>query len=218
VRGNPVKALSTRQEQILSFIRRFGHERGFPPAIRDIAGGCKVSSTSVVSYNLDILEKQGFIRRHHDVSRGIELTDRVILERPEYLVPLIGLIAAGTPIPVPTPDSWNVTAASDTVPVLEDLIRGRRDVYALRVKGTSMIDALINDGDIILLEYTNTVENGETAAVWLKAEKETTLKKVYQEKGRVRLQPANSQMGPIYTEPDNVEIQGRLIAVIRKVA
>jgi repressor LexA len=81
-----------------------------------------------------------------------------------------------------------------------------------------MIDALISDGDIILLEHTNTVENGETAAVWLKAEKEATLKKVYQEGDRVRLQPANSTMKPIYTSPDNVEIQGRLIAVIRKVA
>jgi len=216
-----VKGLSARQEQILRFIRRFGRERGFPPAIRDIVSGCRVSSTSVVAYNLDILEKQGFIKRHHDVSRGIELADRDNAESPgggEFQVPLIGIIAAGTPIPVPTPDSWNVTASSDTVPVLEDLILGRRDVYALKVKGTSMIDALIGDGDIILLEHTNTVENGETAAVWLKAEKEATLKKVYQESGRVRLQPANSTMKPIYTSPDNVEIQGRLIAVIRKVA
>ena len=213
-----VKGLSARQEQILGFIRRFGKERGFPPAIRDIVTACRVSSTSVVAYNLDILEKQGYIKRHHDVSRGIELADRDNTERPEFAVPLIGLIAAGEPIPVPTPDSWNVTSSSDTVPVLEDLILGRRDVYALKVKGTSMIDALISDGDIILLEHTDTVENGETAAVWLKAEKEATLKKVYQERGRVRLQPANSTMKPIYTSPDNVEIQGRLIAVIRKVA
>ena len=81
-----------------------------------------------------------------------------------------------------------------------------------------MVDALINDGDIILMQYVNTVENGETAAVWLKAEKEVTLKKVYAERGRVRLQPANSQMQPIYTEPDNVDIQGKVIAVIRKLA
>jgi repressor LexA len=218
--GGKVKGLSARQEQILDFIRRFGRERGFPPAIRDIVSGCRVSSTSVVAYNLDILEKQGFIKRHHDVSRGIELVDRdnAGSSRSEFQVPLIGLIAAGSPIPVPTPDSWNVTASSDTVPVLEDLILGRRDVYALKVKGTSMIDALINDGDIILLEHTNSVENGETAAVWLKTEKEATLKKVFQEGERVRLQPANSTMEPIYTAADNVEIQGRLIAVIRKVA
>lgn len=202
----------------MSFIRRFQRERGFPPAIRDIVSGCRVSSTSVVAYNLEILERQGFLRRHHDVSRGIELMDRAAPEPAEFQVPLIGLIAAGTPIPVPAPDSWNVTASSDTVPVLESLVTGRRDVYALKVKGTSMIDALIGDGDIILLEHTNTVENGETAACWLKNEKEATLKKFYAENGRIRLQPANSTMKPIFTTPDNIEIQGRLIAVIRKVA
>ena len=79
-----------------------------------------------------------------------------------------------------------------------------------------MIDALINDGDIVLMQYVNTVDNGEMAAVWLKAEKEATLKKVYIEPDRVRLQPANSQMQPIYADPENVEIQGRVIAVIRQ--
>jgi repressor LexA len=216
-RGIKVKGLSARQEQILEFIRRFGREQGFPPAIRDIVAGCRISSTSVVAYNLDVLEEQGYLKRHRDVSRGIELSGRDNQER-QFQVPLIGIIAAGAPIPVPMPDSWNVTPSSDTVPVLEDLILGRRDVYALKVKGTSMIDALINDGDIILLEHTNTVENGETAAVWLKQEKETTLKKVYRENGLIRLQPANSTMQPIYTPADNIEIQGRLIAVIRKVA
>jgi repressor LexA len=216
-RGIKVKGLSARQEQILEFIRRFGREQGFPPTIRDIVAGCRISSTSVVAYNLDVLEEQGYLKRHRDVSRGIELSGRDNQER-QFQVPLIGIIAAGAPIPVPMPDSWNVTPSSDTVPVLEDLILGRRDVYALKVKGTSMIDALINDGDIILLEHTNTVENGETAAVWLKQEKETTLKKVYRENGLIRLQPANSTMQPIYTPADNIEIQGRLIAVIRKVA
>jgi repressor LexA len=79
-----------------------------------------------------------------------------------------------------------------------------------------MVDALVNDGDFVLMEYVNLVENGEMAAIWLKAEKEATLKKFYAEPGRVRLQPANSQMQPIYVEPDNVEIQGRVIAVIRQ--
>ncbi|MBA7634823.1 LexA repressor [subsurface metagenome] len=96
------------------------------------------------------------------------------------------------------------------------MTQGRDGVYALRVQGSSMVDALINDGDIILMQYVNVVENGEMAAIWLKAEKEATLKKFYAEPGRVRLQPANSQMEPIYAEPDNVEIQGRVIAVIRQ--
>jgi repressor LexA len=98
----------------------------------------------------------------------------------------------------------------------EDLTRGRGEVYVLKVKGSSMVDALIDDGDTVLMQYVNAVENGEMAAIWLKAEKETTLKKVYAEPGRIRLQPANDQMQPIYAEPGNVEIQGRVIAVIRQ--
>ena len=96
------------------------------------------------------------------------------------------------------------------------MTRGKEEVYALKVKGSSMVDALISDGDIILMQYVNVVENGEMAAIWFKAEKEVTLKRFYAESGRIRLQPANSQMQPIYAEPDNVEIQGRVIAVIRQ--
>ena len=117
---------------------------------------------------------------------------------------------------MPAPDTWDVTAAAETLEVTEDLTRGRQEVYALKVRGTSMVDAMINDGDIVLMQYVNVVENGEMAAVWLKAEKEVTLKKVYREPDRIRLQPANSQMKPIYAEPDNVEIQGKVIAVIRQ--
>jgi repressor LexA len=127
----------------------------------------------------------------------------------------MGQIAAGKPIPVPTADTWHM-ASSETLEVTEDLTRGRTGVYALRVRGSSMVDALINDGDMVLMQYVNVVENGEMAAVWLKAEKEVTLKKIYVENGRIRLQPANSQMEPIYAAPDNIEIQGRLIAVIRQ--
>jgi len=167
---------------------------------------------------LDILEREGYIRRHPGISRGIELVTQSPAPRRSLRVPVIGQIAAGEPIPVPTPDTWDVTASSETLEVPEDLTQGRREVYALKVKGSSMVDALINDGDIVLMQYVNVVENGEMAAIWLKAEKEVTLKKVYSEQGRIRLQPANSRMKPIYTEPDNVEIQGRVIAVIRRLA
>jgi len=197
-----MKALSRRQKQILSFIRSFQRKRGFPPSIRDIVSACEISSTSVASYNLDILQRLGFIRRHRDVSRGIELLNAT----EKRLVPLIGYIAAGSPIPVPTPETFS-TAPIDSIEVTEDLVKGRENVYALRVKGTSMIDELINDGDIILLQQAERVENGETAAVWLKGEKEVTLKKVYSEGEKVRLQPANAEMKPIYANPDNVEIQ-----------
>ena len=213
-----MKATLSKQQHIIDFIRQFLVDRGYPPTIRDIVSGCGVSSTSVVDYNLNRLEKEGYIRRHREVSRGIELLAQSPVPGHRYQVPIIGQIAAGEPIPVPTPDTWDVVASSETMEVTEDLTRGREGVYALKVKGSSMVDALINDGDIVLMEYVNVVENGEMAAIWLKAEKEATLKKVYSEPDRVRLQPANSQMQPIYVEPDNVEIQGKVIAVIRQLA
>jgi len=209
-----MKALSSKQQNIIDFVRCFLVDRGYPPSIRDIVNGCEISSTSVVDYNLRILEERGYIRRHREVSRGIELLAWSPVLRCQ--VPIIGQIAAGEPTPVPTPDTWDVTASSETLEVTEDLTQGKEGVYALKVKGLSMVDALVNDGDIILMQYVNVVENGEMAAIWLKAEKEVTLKKVYVEPGRIRLQPANSQMQPIYTDPENVEIQGKVIAVIRQ--
>ncbi len=213
-----MRKLSSKQQRIFDFIRRFLLDRGYPPTIRDIQGGCGISSTSVVDYNLKVLEKAGHIRRHREVSRGIELLTRSLAAEFTVPVPIIGQIAAGEPIPVPNAEVWDVAAASETLGVTRDLTRGRDGVYALRVKGSSMVDALINDGDIVLMQYVTVVDNGETAAVWLKAEKEATLKKVYVEPGRIRLQPANSRMQPIYAAPDNVEIQGKVIAVIRHLA
>ena len=213
-----MKTLSSKQQHIIDFIHRFWMDRGYPPTIRDIVNGCGISSTSVVDYNLNILESEGYIRRHPEVSRGIELLSRSSARGHRLQIPIIGQIAAGEPIPVPTPDTWDITASSETLEVTENLTRGREGVYALRVKGLSMVDALINDGDIVLMQYVNVVENGEMAAIWLKAEKEATLKKFYAEPGRIRLQPANNQMQPIYAEPDNVEIQGKVIAVIRQLA
>ena len=212
-----MKKLSDKQRRIIRFIDRFLGEKGYPPTIRDIQGGCAISSTSVVDYNLNILESRGYLSRHADVSRGIKLLNRTPTAEMMVAVPVIGMIAAGEPIPVPTPDTWDVAAVSETMGVPSELTRGKEGVYALRVKGLSMVDALINDGDIVLMQHVSAVENGEMAAVWLKSEKEVTLKKVYVESERVRLQPANSQMRPFYTDPDNVEIQGRVIAVVRQV-
>lgn len=213
-----MSALSPKQKKIVEFVRRFWRDRGYPPTVRDIVSGCEISSTSVVDYNLDILAREGYIRRHSGISRGIELLARRSPLKRDLEVPIVGQIAAGAPIPVPAPDTWDVTGSADTVVVTEDMLRGKKDVYALRVKGSSMVDALINDGDVVLMEYTNAVENGQMAAVWLKAEKEVTLKKVYRESGRIRLQPANSRMKAIFADPDNVQIQGRVVAVIRRLA
>ena len=213
-----MKKLSDKQSRILRFLSGFITENGYPPAIRDIQAGCGISSTSVVDYNLSILEKEGYIHRRAEVSRGISMVKKGPDSESIISVPVIGLIAAGKPIPVPTPDTWDVTASSETLEIPRELTRNRENVYALRVKGTSMVDALINDGDIVLIQYMSTIENGEMAAVWLKENKEATLKKVYVESDHVRLQPANSEMQPIYADHDNVEIQGKIIAVLRQVA
>lgn len=212
-----MKKLSEKQRKIIKYIDRFLSEKGYPPSIRDIQHGCDISSTSVVDYNLNILESRGFIDRHQDVSRGIKLLTKTSTSDKMVTVPVIGMIAAGTPIPVPTPDTWDVAAVSETMGVPTELAGGKENIFALRVKGNSMIDALINDGDIVLMQSISAVENGQMAAVWLKSEKEVTLKKIYVEPDKIRLQPANSQMQPFYTAPDNIEIQGRVIGVIRQV-
>ncbi len=211
-----MKKLSDKQRRIIKYIDRFLSEKGYPPSIRDIQHGCDISSTSVVDYNLNILENRGYINRHADVSRGIKLLTKTSTSEKVVAVPVIGMIAAGKPIPVPSPDTWDVAAVSETMGVPTELTGGKENIFALRIKGNSMIDALINDGDIVLMQSISSVENGQMAAVWLKSEKEVTLKKVYVEPDKVRLQPANSQMQPFYTEPNNIEIQGRVIAVIRQ--
>jgi repressor LexA len=205
-----MKQLSDKQSRMMNFLHRFFHERGYPPTIRDIQGGCQISSTSVVEYNLRILEREGYIRRDREVSRGIELGGRRLVR-----VPIIGHIAAGEPIPVPTSDTWNAEEI-DSLEITEELTRSRDGVYALKVKGTSMIDAMIVEGDMVLMEQATTAENGEMVAAWLKREGEATLKRFYLESGRVRLQPANAEMPPIYVDPKNVLIQGRVIGVIRR--
>lgn len=212
-RRGAVKALSERQRRILEFLHDFLEEKGYPPSIRDIARACGVSSTSVVDYNMDILEREGYLRRDREVSRGIELLPK---NRERVRVPIIGTIAAGEPIPVPSADAWDATTSAETLELTREITGGREGVYALRVKGHSMIDALIDDGDIVLMQHTNTAENGEMVAVWLKAEKEATLKRLYREKRRVRLQPANTQMRPFYVNAGNVEVQGKVIGVIRR--
>ena len=208
------KTLSVRQQRLLDYIRTFIAERGYPPSVRDIVQGCKVSSTSVVDYNLKLLAKAGFIRRTPDISRGIELIGESDAHR-RPTVPLVGLIAAGCPIPVPDADSFNPAAQAERIEVSSTLIGERAHVYALKVKGNSMIDALINDGDVVLMEAAERVENGQMAAVWIKNDKEATLKKFYAEPNRVRLQPANATMKPLFYKPEEVAVQGRVIAVIR---
>ncbi|HEX5500912.1 MAG TPA: transcriptional repressor LexA, partial [Thermomicrobiales bacterium] len=177
-------------------------------------GELAISSTSVVDYNLRVLEQRNMIRRNSKISRGIELVGRVAGRRNIVAIPVIGQIAAGLPIPVP--GDLEGSDVAETVELGCDLVPDQgRNLFALRVKGLSMVDALINDGDVVVLKRQETCENGETVAVWLKEQRETTLKRFYLEGEQVRLQPANATMDPIYTAADNVEIQGRLVTVVR---
>jgi len=205
--------VSDTRSRILNFIRRFLDRRGYAPTVRDIARGCNISTPSVVQYHLNMLEEQGFIRRDPEVFRSIQLVEikREAISR----VPLLGTIAAGSPIPVPAPDSWTTTP-EETLQLTSELTQDKKDIYALRVKGTSLVDAFVDDGDIVIIQQTSTVDDGELAAVWLKTRQEVTLKKIYREKGRIRLQPANKTMQPMYFAPEEVEIQGKVIAVLRK--
>lgn len=206
--------LSPRRRVILDFIRGFVEEHGYPPTVRDIQNGCGISSTSVVDHHLRVLGREGYLRRDLKTSRGLGLFGAQA-SRNTVVVPLAGAIAAGEPIPVPQPDAWDTVAGADTLELPAELVRGRRDVYALKVKGNSMIDALVNDGDIVLMQQAPAADDGEMVAVWLKGDKAVTLKRLYREKDRVRLEPANSQMSPIYVAPDEVEVQGRVVGVIR---
>jgi repressor LexA len=211
-----MKDLSRRQQAILHFIERFLDENDYPPTIRDIQSELDISSTSVVDYNLKALENRGLIRRNSKISRGIELVNRGASRHNVIAIPVIGQIAAGLPIPVP--GDLEGSDVTDMVELGVDLVRNSgQGLFALRVKGHSMIDALINDGDVVVLKQQETCENGETVAVWLKDQRETTLKKFYLEGDRVRLQPANTTMDPIFTGAENVQIQGRLVSVVRSI-
>jgi len=202
---------SEKRDKIIEFIRDFYDERGYTPTVRDIQKGCGLSSTAVVQYHLKHLENEHQIERDSHVFRSIQLPDRRITIR----IPVLGVIAAGTPVPVMSADTWHQEAV-DTLELSGGITRDR-EVFALKVKGTSMIDALIDDGDIVVMEPVKDVENGDMVAAWLKKEEEVTLKRFFREEDRVRLQPANTQMEPIYTDPANVEIQGRVVAVIRTI-
>ena len=211
------KQLPVRRQKILDFIQDFITDNGIPPTVRDIQRACDVSSTSVVDYNLHKLRQAGYLNRRPDVARGIELLDEG--GQPVSSVPriqIVGAIAAGMPIPVFSTQGAASSAEFDTIEVSPDLPRRHGRLYALAVKGTSMIDALIDDGDVVIVKPGPEAANGEMVVAWLKSEEEATLKKFYLEGDQVRLQPANSRMDPIYSAADNVEVHGKVVAVIRK--
>ena len=205
---------SETREKIFQFIRRFREKKGYAPTVREIAQGCKISSPSVVQYHLDSLEQEGLISRAREKFRSINLIkEQDIEENKQIDIPILGTIAAGHPVWVPPADTWDT--ASERIAVSNQLAHGRKNVYALRVRGNSMVDAMIADGDIVIMELVKRANNGDVVAAWLKNEQEITLKKIHFEGGQVRLQPCNPYMMPIYHKADNVEVQGRVVAVIR---
>ncbi|MFN8453565.1 MAG: transcriptional repressor LexA [Anaerolineae bacterium] len=208
--------LSERQNKILSFLKTFTLDNGYPPTIREIGEAVGITSTSVVNYNLDALQRAGMIYRDRTVSRGIrlveglgELTGAADLVR----IPLLGRIAAGEPLRV-FADGFD--GETDTLEITRDIVSDVEGIYALKVKGTSMIDAFINDGDIVIMRHTETAKNGDMVAAWLKDKEETTLKRFFHEGNKVRLQPENQTMAPIYVDPAQIDIKGRVVAVIRQ--
>ena len=212
--------LSARQKNILAYIEEFMERHGYPPAIRQIQEDLSISSTSVVAYNLKVLENKGLLKRAEKVSRGITIPQaapiRLSRQAPAR-VPLLGVITAGQPLPDPEEIS---IAEAETIEVPAEIAPAEKlnDVYALRVRGHSMIDALIDDGDIVLLRYQETAENGQMVAARIEDDNSVTLKRFYREGSRVRLQPANITMEPIYVDAAKVRIQGRVVGVLRPLA
>jgi repressor LexA len=213
--------LSERQRRILEFLGEYIEDNGYPPSIREIGAAAGITSTSVVSYNLRRMEEAGYISREPEVSRGLKLssTTQARLGQPGVVqIPLLGRIVAGEPLPVPATDFRLM--GDETIELTRDILGDPSGLYALEVQGDSMIDALVHDGDVVIMRHQPRVENGEMAAVWLKSVEEVTLKHFYQESGgRVRLQPANPTMRPIYIDdPSQVEVQGKVVMVIRQLS
>jgi repressor LexA len=212
--------LSARQQAIIEFIQQFTRNHQYPPTIREIGHDVGISSTSVVNYNLNILEREGLIERDKEVSRGIKLIGaaaEALDPRGLISVPLLGRIAAGEPIPMPPSATDFRVMGDETIELTRGLLPAdTKDIYALQVRGTSMIDAMIGDGDIVVMKHQRTADNGELVAVWLRDKEETTLKRFFLENGKVRLQPENPTMKPIYADPENVEVQGKVVLVVRR--
>ena len=229
------KGLTERQRRIMEVLERFQDQNGYPPSIREICDKADISSTSVVNYYLEQLEDKGYIERDRRVSRGVRLLKPLsemagAITKPiqktaqavtDFLqIPLVGRIAAGELMPVPQSD-FSYYDPDSMVEVARSLLPSRErseQLFALEVQGDSMIDAMVNDGDIVIMKSAQEARNGEMVAIWLNDRDETTLKYFYLENGRIRLQPANPTMKPIFIDdPSTVDIRGKVVMVIRQI-
>jgi repressor LexA len=215
---NRKAGLTDPQIRVLEVLDRFQRKAGYPPSIREIKDKAQLSSTSVVNYYLDQLEEMGYIERDEHVSRGIRLVKSLAEIIPSatskarqvvnetFAIPVIGRIFASEPVPVPA-SNFSYMDFENTVDVALSM---------LPVRGDSMVDAMVYEGDIVIMKPTKDVRNGDMVAIWLDDRDETTLKYFYLENGRVRLQPANPTMNPIFIEnPETVQVQGKVVMVIR---
>jgi repressor LexA len=200
--------ISDKQREMLAFIEGFVEEKGYPPTYEEIRTGLKISSKSLVNYHLEALENAALLTRSPNTPRGIRLNG----ESETVHVPFLGRIAAGPPTDFVVEDN------REAIELTYDIVPNRDDLYALKVEGDSMIDALVHNGDIVIMQHQVEAENGELVAVRLLEQNETTLKRFYRENGHVRLQPANPTMASLIVSPEAVAIQGKVVAVIRQVA
>lgn len=199
--------LYKRQRQILDFIAQYIQKNGYAPTLREIADAINVSSLATVHEHLEALDRKDVIRKHDGKVRGIELIDKTFLDTGDSVsLPLLGYIAAGSPIEPYTEDDASFR-------VSPELVSGKKRAFVLQVKGQSMIEDHIDDGDYVVVEETQEVNNGEIVIALLDNGL-ATLKRYYKEVTRIRLEPANANMSPIYAT--NVQIQGRVVGLIRK--
>ena len=214
------KGLGERHQRILDFLKDYQRTNKYPPSIREIGEKTGISSTSVVNYYLDQLEKRGLIERDRKISRGVRLSGPNG-SADTLRIPILGPIAAGLPLPELDPNiSYMTDNEANAVDIARSLLPTKEKgdgLYALEVRGESMIDAMINDGDIVVLKPATEARNGEMVAVWLPRDNEATLKYFFKEKDRYRLQPANPTMKPIFVKKsDPLEIKGKVVMVIRR--
>tara|TARA_Y100000817_G_scaffold134312_1_gene105218 strand:+ start:4742 stop:5389 length:648 start_codon:yes stop_codon:yes gene_type:complete len=206
------KPLTEKQKDILNFIETYIEDFGYPPSIRDIQNNCDISSTSVVKYNLDRLQEKGLMNRDSEISRSISLTNS---EKSQTIkVPVLGTITAGQPFPMVEDSRWDVDEL-ESIDLPDNFSYIEDKIFALKVSGYSMVDALIGDGDTIILEKTNKALNGEMVAAKINSENETTLKRIFIEGNNTRLQPENPLMDSMYFPSKDVSILGKVVAVWR---
>ena len=200
-----MRPLTKRQREILDYLSQFIQQYGYAPSLEEIGRRFGLSSLATIHKHLTNLEEKGFIKRTWNRSRSVELVQTRTTTR-SIALPLLGYVAAGAPI--------EAIASDETIPVPENLV-GKLDTYALRVRGNSMLDEQIRDGDFVIVEDRKTAKNGEMVIALLN-DSHVTLKKIYQENNIVRLQPANPEAKPILVKPDHLRIQGVIVGVIRK--